>query len=221
MELLNIITARAVWLFDINEINPRGKSIFPELFEWIEERYQFAKAPKSINDLDETKALTFSNGIFQVREEVFVDVELKLYNDGLIANSRSSTRDSEAFLESVSRAAADEFSLTFSSEIVRRKTYLSEMNVRSLRLLAGINPALAQLPAKISEAVPESVNPPFEVGGIVVSPVQSMSPQILSAFRLERKLNTSPEEHKYYSTAPLHTDDHLNVLDWFEQNIMS
>src|SRR6266446_285007 len=99
MELLNIVTARAVWLFDISELNPSGKTIFPDIFEWLKDAYNFDSAPKSITDVDSTKAFVFSRGTFQVREEIFVDVELKVYSDGFIANTWSSTHHSEAFLE--------------------------------------------------------------------------------------------------------------------------
>jgi hypothetical protein len=221
MELLNVVTARAIWLFDINELNPRGRSIFPELFEWLEKEYRFGKAPQSTTDMDETKGFAFSGGTFPVKQKGSVNVELKIYNDGLVANSWSSTHDTEAFLESCLRSAAEEFSLSFKPEIIRRKMYLSELNVKSIFQLGGINPMLSQLRDKLSDLVPGNSKPSFEVGGITVSPVQGMTPQLLSPFRLERKKNTSPEEHKYYSTAPLHTDDHLKLLDWFEQNVMS
>ncbi len=221
MELLNVGTARSVWLFDLNELNPRGKSLFPELFEWLEDEYHFEKAPKSTADVDETKAFMFSQGTFQVKEEIFVAVELKIYNDGLVANTWSSTRDTDAFLEEVLKSAATEFSLAYKPEIIRRKMYLSELNISSLRNLAGISPILAQVANKVAELVPGNLGFAFEPAGVMVSPIQGMFPTLISPFRFERKNNTSPDEHKYYSTAPLHTDDHLRLLDWFEQNLMS
>src|SRR5207248_11230692 len=95
MQLLNVITARSVWLFDIAELNPRGKALFPDLFEWLKEAYDFQKVPSSLTDVDDTKAFVFSNGQYQAKEEIFVHVELKIYNDGLMANTQSSTRDTE------------------------------------------------------------------------------------------------------------------------------
>ena len=38
MELLNVQKARSVWLFDSNDLNPRGRSIGTDLFEWIKAR---------------------------------------------------------------------------------------------------------------------------------------------------------------------------------------
>ena len=221
MELLNVIAARSVWLFDINELNPRGKSLFPDFFDWLKETYSFDKAPASIADVDETKGWAFSRGSFQVREEFFVDVELKVYNDGLVANTWSSTRDTEAFLANVLKSAAAEFSLAYKPEMIGRKQYFSELNVRSEKHLYGINPALSQFAKKVAELIPGNLKLPFEVAGVALWPVQSIPPLVISAFRFERKLNTSPDECKYYSTAPLHTDSHLDLLDEFEANFMS
>jgi hypothetical protein len=221
MELLNIITARAVWLFDISELNPRGKSVFPEVLEWMKETYNFESAPKTINEVDETKALVFSRGTFQVREEIFVDVELKIYSDGFIANTWSSTHDAEVFLEDALKSASKEFSLAFKPDIIRRKLFLSEMNVKSVKNLVGVNPTLAAFADKIAEHLSASMSQHFEFSGVTFWPVQEMSLSALSPFRFERKSNTFPSERKYYSVAPLHTDDHIKLLDWFETNLMT
>jgi hypothetical protein len=221
MELVSVATARVAWLFDIADLNPRGKSIFPEILEWLEEEYHFEKAPKSATDLDENKAFAFSRGKFQAGEEIFVDVDLKIFTDGLVATSSSSTRDTEAFLESVLKSAAEEFSLAYKPEAVRRKLQVSELNVRSAKELIGVNPKLAQVAEKISELLPRNVKLPYEFAGVMISPVQGVSNISISPFRFERKLNTSPDEHKFYSTAPLHTDGHLELLEWFEKQFMA
>ena len=220
MELLSVQVARVVWLFDTAELNPKGKSIFPEMLEWLKEEYHFAQAPESVTQLDDTKALAFSRGTFQAEEEIFVDVELKIYGDGLVANTRSSTKDADAFLEDVLRSAAQEFNLAYKPEIVRRKLYVSEIVVRSAKELIGIDARLLQVAEKVSELLPQNIRFPYEFSGVMFSQLQGDSKTSIAPFRLERKLNTSPEEHKLYSTAPLRTADHLTLLDWFENQFM-
>jgi len=161
MELVNVTTARVVWLFDIVELNPRGKTIMPELLEWLGEEYHFEKSPKSSTDLDESKALTFSRGTFQAAEEMFVDIEVKIFSDGLVANSASSTRHTEAFLEDVLRSAVEEFILSFKPQIIRRKLYFSELVVRSSKDIGGINPKVTQLASKILEYLPDNIRWPY------------------------------------------------------------
>jgi len=217
MELLNVVMARAVWLFDMNELNPRGKSIFPELLDWIKEAYGFEKVPSSVTDLDETKALSFSRGSFQVKEEIFVNVELKIYTDGLVANTWSSTRDAEAFLTDMLKSASEEFSLVYKPEVIRRKMYLSELHVSSILNLINVNPKLGEFSEKVSQLSHHE----FEFAGLSFWPRQSFPPATISAFSFERKINTDRDEYKYFSRAPFHTDEHFHLLEELEQAFMA
>src|SRR6266404_5767037 len=171
MELLNVVTARAVWLFDVNELNPTGKSFFSDLLEWLKDSYHFERSPSSITDLDkDTKAFIFSRGTFQVRDEIFVDVNLKIYSDGLVADTWSSTRDSEAFIADALKSASEEFHLAYKPETIRKKNYLSEVNVYSPVDLVTINPKLAEF----SETISRLINHEFEFAGISFWPRQSI-----------------------------------------------
>jgi hypothetical protein len=223
MELLNVNMARSIWLLDIPELNPRGKTIMPELLEWLKDNYNFEKAPSKVTELDEsTKALTFERGTFQIKEEVFVDVALKVFNDGLVAETQSSTRNSEAFVEDILNAATKEFSLAYKPRMVRHKLYFSEIYVFSEKTLESVHPGASEFAAKITNLLPSKLGVPFQVAAFSFWPTQSMAPPIvLGPFRFERKLHTQPTEGKYYSTAPLHTDDHLRLLDEFESVFMS
>jgi len=214
MELLNVGTARAVWLFDVNELNPRGKTFLPDLLEWLKDAYKFESSPSSVTDLDkESKTWSFVRGSFQVRDEIFVDVSLKIYTDGLVADTWSSTHDSEAFLADVLKSASEEFNLAYKPETVRRKNYLSDVNVYSTMDLLTVNPKLAQFAEKISRLV----NHEFEFAGLDFWPRQFYPLNEISSFSLVRKLKTDRDEHKYFSRAPFHTDDHLHLLEEIEQ----
>lgn len=217
MELLNVITARSIWLFDIAELNPRGISVFPDLFNWAKQTYHFEKSPKSLEDVDDTKALAFSSGTYKSDGESSVHIaELKLYNDGIVASTQSSTHETDRFLEDLLRSLSIEFGLAYHPEIVRKKLYLSELQVKSDRNLDAINPNLGKLASIISEASGHD----FEFAGISFWPRQSIPPVTMSAFQLERKVNTDRDESRYFSRAPLHTDAHLEVLKEIESRLM-
>ena len=222
MELLNVSMARVVWLLDIAELNPRGKSIMSELLEWLKDEFHFEKAPKSVTELDpQTKALSFERGQFQVREEIFVDVSLKIFNDGIIGETYSSTRDSEEFLKDVLETAKREFNLAYRPETVRAKMCTSELFVRSSRSLVTLNPQLSPLAARIRQLLPTKPAVDYETASIALWPVAAPLPNAsLAQFRFERKLGGLWSENKYYSSAPLHTDDHLALLNEFENMLV-
>src|ERR1035438_3902196 len=100
MQLLNVLKAQSVWLFETHDLNPRGKSFLPEMLEWLKERYEFQTAPASVKDIDDSKGLTFKQGSFPLGSDTLV-VEISLYNDGVIANTYSSTAATDMFLKDV------------------------------------------------------------------------------------------------------------------------
>ena len=217
MKVLSVAAAHSSWLFDISDLNPKGKSLFPEMFDWLKDNYHFAQAPASIADLDkDTKALVFLNGEFQAREEVFVAVELRIFNDGLVANSSSSTDDTDKFLEDVLTSAAAEFSLTFEPAMVRRRQYISELNIRLEQPLGNLNPKLVQFANKLT-AMTAAVNPSaFEVGGISFWADVTHSVYKIPGFSIERKINAPFNENRFFSRAPLKTQEHIAMLEELE-----
>jgi hypothetical protein len=214
--VLNVVAARSTWLFDLADLNPKGKSIFPDIIDWLKDTYHFNKAPKSAADIDENKGLPFKEGEFQAREEVFVAVELTLFNDGLVANSSSSTDDTDKFLEHVIASAVTEFSLTFDPSMIRRRLYLSELNVRLDQPLGNLNPKLAHFVEKLSSMCKSVIVSPFEVGGLSLWTDVTNAVYKAPAFSIERRLNAPFSENRFYSKAPLRTDDHIAMLQEFE-----
>ena len=216
MELLNVIAARSTWLFDINDLNPKGKDVAGDLIDWLKDNYHFIAAPSSATDVDtDTKGFIFKQGSFQARDEIFVSVDLSVYNDGLVASTHSSTRDTETFLEDVLTTAAKEFSLYYRPSIVRKKIPLSEVTVRLDEPLARLNPGLAEFARKIAQLSPRQAD--FELGGVSFWTDNSHSSLKLSAFSIERKIDAPFSENRFYSKASLHTDDHLRLITEFEQ----
>jgi hypothetical protein len=216
MQLLSVGRAQSVWLFDANDLNPRGRYIFPDLIEWLKEEGQFEVFPKSPDDLDETKGLAFKRGSFPLGNEDLT-VELTLYNDGVIANTYSSTKATDIFIENTLTNAAQEFDLKYGTDLIRSKTHLSEIVVRMEKELGVLNPKLSDFAKRISEAYGHSWANPFEVGGISFWSDTSLSALKAAPFALERKVNVAFSEHRYFSRAPLHTDDHFKLLEEFEQ----
>jgi len=154
---------------------------------------------------------------------MFVDVALKIFNDGLVAETQSSTHDSDAFLEDVLISATKDFSLAYKPQMIRNRVYFSELYMESLRSLNGINTKISQFAAKLTGLVPNKVENLFECAAIGFWPTYATARSniVIGPFRFERKLNTLPTENKYYSTAPMHTDDHIALLQEFESTFMS
>jgi hypothetical protein len=216
MELLRVGTARSTWLFDMNELNPHGVRMFPSAIELLREYYQFEKVPASSYDVDEGKGLSFKNGSFKVTDGNSIQVELTIYADGIAANSYSSTRHTDDFIDNVLSLTTREFGLRYRPEMVRHKLPLSEITVRLDGSLAKLYPKLADFAAKIS-GFHKSIKTAFETGGISFWTDSSESNIKPAAFSIERKLGAPFSESRFFSKASLHTDDHLSLLVDFEK----
>jgi len=202
------------------DINPRGKAVDSDLIEWLKATYHFQKYPSSPLDFDpETKTLTFAAGRFKSgyetdRKERYIAVDLLIYTDGVMANTRSSTHDSDTFLEGTIRAAVKELNLVYPDNI-RKKLYYSEMDIRLDRSMNFLNPKLEKLAATISSLLGDPNSTVFEFSGVSFLP-EPKAQAMVSSFSIERKVNTEWPENRYYSRAPLQTDAHLRLLEEFE-----
>src|SRR5271166_1810709 len=211
MELISVTKARSIWIFDFAELNPRGKRIQTEFLPWLKESYNFSKFPSSQDDLDETKALAFLDGSFQASPKDTVSIDLRIYSDGFVVDSRSSTKVSDDFMDEVLTRVAGDFDLAYNPKIVRKKLYASELNVRCKRGLQTLNPKLKDFANKLSKLMHSQV----ELSSVAFWSEQRASTPF-SPFRFERKLNADFSENRYYSAAPLQTEDHLKLLDELE-----
>lgn len=221
MELVSVQRARSVWLFDINDLNPHGRELGSDLLEWVKAEYQFSKFPSTVTDVDESKALYFGGGRFRIHDDRLliqpirgdeISVELRVYNDGFVGDTRSSTKDTDAFLSELLRAAASKFNLPYKSTMIRKKLYVSELNVTTEADLSLVNPKISDFAKKLSGAVGRSG--PMELTGL--SFWADVLPKPSFSFRFERKWGAEFSENRYFSTAPMETDQHLAMLKELE-----
>ena len=208
MIVTSVAAARAIWLLDVNDLNPRGRYIYDELFPWLVKRYRFTQAPSHSRDLVDN-AWEFIDGVFVNSVNTPVSVTLRVYNDGFVCETRSSTDDSEAFLADALTAAVDELRLTFAGSMVHRKMYASELNLACEKPLDTINPRMREFLKILSEAVGTKCE--TTVLGFGGEPVGQ------PIFRFERKANVPVSQNRYWSVATLPTSVHLTLLEQLER----
>src|SRR5271165_1124353 len=108
MNLIYTKLARSIWLFDIRDLNPKGKDILGGLVAWIKDAYSFAVAPDPANPIPNptpvlapapqtapqqaSGGLVFQRGRFQAQQEISVAIgSLTIYTDGIVIDTTSST----------------------------------------------------------------------------------------------------------------------------------
>lgn len=202
MHLTRIITARAIWLFDLEELNPRGRRTDP-ILEATKARYQFEQAGPGENN----RGFIFKNGTFSATDALIID-SLEVYQDGVVLTTRSDTDDSDLILEDLlawlcadMRMGVEGFSL------IPTRRYLSELVISwpNSSLEGGLGTLL-----NIKDWIEEAAS--IEKGSIEAQAIVFGSSEKRNAFTLERKLNEPYSAHKFYSSAAMKTKTHLELL---------
>jgi hypothetical protein len=222
MQLIAVKQARSIWLIYLADLNPRGHNLFP-LVPLIIAKYNFLlfPNPNKLEEFDLQKGIKFANGGFQKDQQNNIEVNLTIYNDGFIADTRSSTKDSDAFLDDFLTYLAEEFNLVPYQKIIRTKSYVSELFVRTDKSLNALNPKLEKFAKRLTSLIEGHSHHPiaFETTGITfwTDPTITLPP---GPFRFERIIDIPFSENRYYSAAPLQTEIHLELLEELE-NILS
>lgn len=178
--------------------------------------YNFIKFPTYDDFKKEKKpdSLVFEFGEFQNSNNLSIGIGLTIHPDGFVADTNSSTADADYFLADMLNRVSKAANLPSYKDIIRTNLYLSQLYVTTDKHLDFINPKLNQLSKYLSSNVEE--NKVFEVGGLSFWPDQT-SKVNPAAFTFERTLNIPFSEKRYYSSAPLPTEKHLELLNKLEK----
>jgi hypothetical protein len=234
MKLIHARLARSIWLFDMRDLNPKGKNILGDLVSWIKNTYSFAAGPDMANPVPNAAppattaspkaegipGLTFQGGSFQSEEEIYIAINsLTIYDDGIVIDSASSTEDSDKFAADLLDSATQEFALAYDADTVRKRLYLSELIVRSDINLESLNPILPAFAGQISRPSLGPTGTLFTLGGLSFwSDTDSSGKQ--KVIRFERQVGRSLSENRYFSDAPMETTIHFEMLEEFERLVM-
>lgn len=215
MELLSVISARAIHLMEVSALDPSGAVTFPEMVHLLQKRFNFSGLPTtaSANKDDEGTTL-FQHGRMN---DIAID-KLTFFPNGLVVETRSTTRDAEAVIAEVVDMARSQLR---SRVHVVRKQVVSQVTFHSNMDIAKMNPVLSEIREAIIEAthagIRQRVAADVNQISIGFDPSQIKNPP--SSFSVERRLNAAYFENIFFSTAPLHTELHIELLEKLEGSL--
>lgn len=212
MKLLSVKQARAIWLFPAADINPTGKYLYPLLGEMIK-RYKFANIPNISEAIKNNQGLLFGTGVFSHGNLGEITVELGIYNDGLVGDTKSSTSASEAFLEDLLQWTSKEYGLNYPKNI--KKRYMTELYVETGKALGSLNAKLERIAKAISLKSEDDNKSPYQLGGILFAAEQKTA-FVPPLFKFERAEKSPFSDNRYYSSAGLRSEDHIEILEQLE-----
>lgn len=216
MKLLAVRLARSICLVPTYFLNPRGVFMRPAI-EAMKVRYSFLTTP-----LDgpihppANEGYKFELGAFEGKNGTVQITSMTTHGDGIVVDTRSSTDDADMFLEDIFAWANKEFGMPSLAELPVKRIYVSELNVAFSRAPIMLNPQLSSFVDDITSAFGDESKGKAEAGGFWIATDPTLSNKS-PTFRIDREINTSFEENRFYSFAPTKTDVHLKLLRKFEK----
>jgi hypothetical protein len=214
MKILTQANARVLWYVQSEDINPNGLDLIP-IYASLQARYKFRVAPSKPEEFQPASGgVVFAKGSFTCSDGQVVEIiRFEIFSDGLMVDTRATTRVSEEVLGDILQFASQAHRLTFDRTMVKRKAYVSEVVATTQASLGSLNPRLQEFSLLLSEACGQELD--FQPEQIRFGTDIAQAPVSLK-FRFERREGVHFSENRYYSLAPTTTEKHQELLDALE-----
>lgn len=215
MELLEILNSQIVCLFRVR--SERGGPFLPDFVARVSERYEFANVP-TIPDALSKDHIEFEHGVFDDK----VVEKLRIYNDGIIVDTRTRTTHADAVIDDLLAWTMDAFAVEYKRGAVPVRYYSSHLEVLADFDLGGWLEDLAKIAELVGGELRNSsgVEKEYDVFGFSLhfDPTRSKGSQgqLPGRFNIERRLGHPYRDGIYSTVAPLKTDNHLRALKAIE-----
>jgi len=218
MEITAVLMARIVAFVEVQELNPRGKTYYPDIVAALVKRFNFQVYPTKPEDFDESKGIQFTDGKFS---DGTLD-RLQVFTHGLVVDTRVSTDVSAALLRDTLLWAKSALGLHFEERMIKRVGFGSQLTFESEMKMATLNPVIGRIAETISSKLRGTMGQPvtYEPTGVLWNLDQSISKLAPGLFTVERRVDVPFSQNKYFSNAPLPTQDHIDLLKDFENALL-
>jgi hypothetical protein len=215
MHLVHVNVAKSVWLFPTEGLNPRGLDS-RALLTTVKDRYAFQKAPSSPEDITQASGgLEFLGGSFDYQDQKIILTALKIFSDGIIAETKHTTDASDAVIDDALNLAVQGYGWMFNPSMIKRKAYYSELVVDGGFDISSVSNKLERISGMLSDQTPKN---PFRVAGLRFGVDATIDGGAnIPQFVIERRAGISFASDRYFSQAPMTTDKHLQFLTEVEK----
>lgn len=218
MKIVAIQLAQSVRLLDISEF--LATVYLPDASKALVEKYGFMKTP-TFDELNSPTGGAFAHGKFIVDSRPVRIDTFRIFGNALMAATKTSTDDTDAFLEDVVVFAAEHLGASANLATPSGTTRLSKLEVELDTALEKSFPFLDPIGTRISgmlRSFASDLAPAFQLTGLNFSFDTSklvMTP--FQPFSLERRVQKPFDTNLYFSQAPLKTSEHVSVLEELER----
>jgi len=216
MKLIATELGQALQLFAADELRPSKGLYVPDVVRAISERYRFIKVP--VEFPAEIQNLKFETGVITIRGETIPILNLDIYGDGIIVNVRHTT-DADKVLDDFLGWATRTLEFRNIQTQFPRQYFSSivvDFDLSISRLIKKFDHICDVLSAAFERENQEAHYKPY-LSHLSFSPDPAeASPFARAAFTIEPRAGIPFSNNRYFSTAPLITESHLESLQEIE-----
>jgi hypothetical protein len=220
LKVVKFESARVTWLFPLEEFVPVAGANNSSIISQVAGRYGFGIVPTiTTQESMARNGLPFGMGQFEVNGTRFVVTDFAVYNDGISAVAER-TEWAEAFLEDVTSWARQKLGFREGSSGIQKlcgSTIIVDFDKPLSRLLRGYERIAELITSRTITIMPERSPMQFARFDFEIDKTTLVGQIVLPKFALERRAGVSFAQERYFSTAPMHTVDHLAVLEEIER----
>ncbi len=184
------------------------------LIKALEDRYGFAQVPRTIPEMNLLQGVNFLQGYFQGK---LID-KFSVYNNGLLCECKQDTAYSDQFLDEIFSSLPREFDIEMKET---RRSYLSQVEVMIPIDIGAALENFTTVGQRVFELLKQYDSPnieeyrfsSFKMHYDQTGKANPRSPEFL----FERRAAEPYSANIYFSSAPLRTSDHMQVLDLLEK----
>jgi len=221
MKIIGFDKCRVSMLVDLLEIGTRDGLYFPGAATLLQSKFNFISIPQPASQANPKEVLCFEHGFFNYEGRDINIRAFEIYPHGLVAQAADSNA-AEIFLDEFSAFATAELGQV-AEGLIGRKFFASSLMVQFDKEANGFLSANEKIIALFSNHLKATygLEQKAELSRISMRPdpdkLNARVGSLLTEFTLERRINAPYEDQKFYSTAPLRTDDHIAFLQKIEK----
>jgi len=219
MKLSAVTLARVLAFVETFDLNPHGTVFYPDLVAKLVEKCRFQKYPQTIQDFDEQKGVEFLSGVW---DRVNVE-KLTIYTNGILLDTRVSTAISEGVLAEA-LDWAKQFGIKYEAGMIKRRGYLSSFTFHSDVPLLGATQATSKLAQSVTQITQGrmNLNVMYEPSRLDFDFERTLTQQIpIAPLTIQRRATTPFSENKYFTEAPLRSEEHFQLIEQFERDVIA
>jgi hypothetical protein len=127
MRLTSILLARVLAFVEVQELNPEGRTYYPDIARALVKQFNFQLFPTKPEDFNEQTGITFADGKFS---DGSID-RVQIFTHGILLDTRISTDASEKLLRETLLWSKSELGLHYEESMVKRKALVSQVTFES------------------------------------------------------------------------------------------